>query len=53
MKSQIESACESLKQAMLADYDASQMEETAKVQKIKTHNDVLLAKNALQDLQVR
>jgi hypothetical protein len=52
MKQQIESACESLKEAMLAEYDASQMELESKVAKTKTHNDVLIAKDALRDISI-
>jgi CRISPR/Cas system-associated endonuclease Cas3-HD len=50
MKQDIIKACESLKEALLAEYEVSQQELECKSKKNKTHNDTLIARDALRDL---
>ena len=52
MKQQIEAACEALKQAMLAEYEASQMELDSKTAKTRTHAQTLSAKDVIRDLEI-
>jgi hypothetical protein len=50
MKQQIQQACKDLELALLAEYEVSQQELECKSKKNKTHNDTLIARDALRDL---
>lgn len=52
MKSQIIKACDDLKEALLADFEASQAELDSKVAKQKAHKAVQLAREALRDIEI-
>lgn len=51
MKQQIESACEALKQALLADLEAMEANQKSGVLMKKTHNDVVIALGEIRDLK--
>jgi hypothetical protein len=44
-------ACESLKEALLANYRATKAEDTAKVEKIRCRNEVLIAMGAINEVK--
>lgn len=51
MKSQIIKACDELKNALIAEYEASQLEVESKVKKIASHKQVQIARDALSDIK--
>jgi len=50
MKQEIEDAISELREAMLENYEASQKEDSVKLEKIKAHKRLVLAKEALNSL---
>lgn len=53
MKKEIEVAMENLREAMINEWTVSQKETAIKAEKIKAHNEVLLAKEAVRNLEIR
>ena len=50
MKQQIQQACKDLELALLAEYEVSQQELECKSRKNKTHNDTLIAREAVREI---
>ena len=52
-KSEIELAMDNLKDAMIHEMTLSLKEDALKIEKIKAHNEVVLAKEVVANLQIR
>ena len=52
MKSQIIKLCDELKEALIAEWEASQLEVESKTKKCKAHIQTLLAKDAIRDINI-